>query len=101
LYAIYRMEKTIRKKNTNRIKIFTLEKLIGQSIIRRERRSSATVAGNEIFESKLKRPNLLVNEEESNQWLRLKTVTPATPNVTTSFSSRHQQGTIMTTTRTP
>jgi len=56
-------------------------KLMGNQIYNqktRERRSSATVAGNELFEYNLKRPNLLVNEEESNQWPRLKTVTPAT-----------------------
>jgi hypothetical protein len=62
-------------------KIFTLEKLMANQIYNqktRARRSSATVAGNELSESKLKSPNLLVNEEETNQWLRLKTVTPAT-----------------------
>lgn len=56
-------------------------KLMGNQIYNqeaRERRPNAIVAGKELFEYKLKRPNLLVNEEESNQWLRLKTVTPAT-----------------------
>jgi hypothetical protein len=40
------------EKNTNGIKIFTLEKLMGNQIYnqkKRERRSGATVAGNEIF----------------------------------------------------
>lgn len=49
MYAIYRMEKTIRK-HTNSIEIFKLEKLIGNQIYNqktRERRSRATVAGNE------------------------------------------------------
>lgn len=78
---IYRMEKTITK-NTKRIKIFTLEELMGNQIYNqkvRERRSRQLLPGtNELFGYKLKRPILLVKEEASNQWLRLKTVTPAT-----------------------